>query len=150
MSEPVPISVMAAAFDLSERRIAQLADKGLAIRAGRGKFDLIASTTNYVRHLREVASGRTEGTPALTTERTRLASAQAERLTIENKRSRGILINAAEAEHRWADEMVKLRARLLAVPTGVAMALPHLTTHEIQRIDRELRDAMTAIAGDEE
>lgn len=149
MREPASVSEITAAFDVSDRRIGQLADKGIVIRVGRGKFDLIASTANYVRHLRDIASGRGEDSPDLTAERTRLAKGQADRIAIENERSNGTLINAVEAEHRWADEMVKLRSRLLAVPTGIAMVIPHLTAHEIQQIDRELRDAMTAIAGNE-
>ncbi|MCJ2056655.1 hypothetical protein MKL09_08815 [Methylobacterium sp. J-048] len=149
MSEPVSVSVIAAAFDLSERRIGQLADKGIVIRVGRGKFDLLVSTANYCRHLREVASGRGEDSPDLTAERTRLAKEQADRIAIENERTRGTILLADEALHRWSAEMVKLRAQLLAVSGKVAMALPQLTPHEVREIDRVVRNAMTAIAGGE-
>lgn len=146
MIDPVPVSVIAAAFDLSERRIGQLADKGIVARVGRGKFDLLVSTANYCRHLREVASGRGEDSPDLTAERTRLAKEQADRIAIENERTRGQTLDAAEAANRWAAEMVKLRARLLAVPGQIGMALSHLTSHELQEIDRVVRDAMAVIA----
>lgn len=149
MTESVPTAVIAAAFDVSTRRIAQLADDGVVVRAGRGRFDLIASTANYCRRLREVASGRGENAPDLTAERTRLAKEQADRIAIENEAKRGKTLDAEEAELRWADEIVKLRARLLAIPGQVALALPHLTKHELSEIDRVLRDAMTSIADQE-
>jgi hypothetical protein len=62
----------------------------------------------------------------------------------------GRMIDAATAERRWADEMVKLRARLLAISGKVAMRCPHLTPHEIQEIDQVVRDAMDEAAGDDD
>jgi phage terminase Nu1 subunit (DNA packaging protein) len=146
MMETVPTAVIAKAFDVSTRRVTQLAAEGVVVRAGRGQFDLIASTANYCRRLREVASGRSENAPDLTAERTRLAREQADRIALQNEVQRGTLIDASEAGARWADEIVKLRARLLAVPGDVALSLPHLTKHDLSEIDRALRDAMTAIA----
>lgn len=61
----------------------------------------------------------------------------------------GRMIDAAVAERRWADEMVKLRARFLAVSGKIAMRLSHLTPHEVQEIDQVVRDAMDEAAGDD-
>nr|USU31601.1 hypothetical protein NG677_20130 [Methylobacterium sp. OTU13CASTA1] len=138
---------MTAAFDVSSRRVAQLADEGIVVRTGRGRFDLIASTANYCRHLREVASGRGEHAPDLTAERTRLAKEQADGKAIENDLKRGRLIDAEVAGARWDHEIVKLRARMLAIPGDVALSLPHLTKHDIAQVDRVLRDAMDQAAG---
>lgn len=60
------------------------------------------------------------------------------------------MIDAASAERRWADEMVKLRARMLAISGKVAMKLPHLTPHEVEEIALVVRDAMTDAAGDDD
>jgi hypothetical protein len=62
----------------------------------------------------------------------------------------GRMIDAAVAERRWADEMVKFRARLLAIAGKVAMQLSHLTPHEVQAIDQVVRDTMTDAAGDDD
>ena len=62
----------------------------------------------------------------------------------------GRMIDAATAERRWAGEMVKLRARLLAISGKVAMRCPHLTPHEIQEVDQVVRDAMAEAAGDDD
>lgn len=62
----------------------------------------------------------------------------------------GRMIDAAVAERRWADEMVKLRARLLAISGKVAMHLSHLTPHEVQEIDQVVRDTMADAAEDDD
>ena len=61
----------------------------------------------------------------------------------------GRMLDAAVAERRWADEMVKLRARLLAISGKIAMRCSHFTPHEIQEIDQVVRDTMTDAAGDD-
>lgn len=62
----------------------------------------------------------------------------------------GRMIDAAIAKRRWSDEMVKLRARFLAVSGKIAMRLSHLTPHEVQEIDQVVRDAMSEAAGDDD
>lgn len=60
--------------------------------------------------------------------------------------AKGRLIDAEAAGRRWDDEIVKLRARLLAIPGDCALELSHLTKHDVSVIDRIVRDAMTAVA----
>ncbi len=59
------------------------------------------------------------------------------------------LIDAKTAGRRWADEPAKLRARLLAIPGDIALELGHLSKHDLSVIDRVVRDAMAAGAGDD-
>ncbi|WP_336488302.1 hypothetical protein [Methylobacterium nigriterrae] len=61
-------------------------------------------------------------------------------------KEQGRLILAEEAERRWADEVVQMRARLLAIPGECAFELSHLSKHDLSVIDRIVRDAMTAAA----
>lgn len=140
---------MAALLGVSTRTVRELAAKKRLVRTGHGRFDMPASVATYCAHLREVASGNT-ASPDLTAERTRLAKEQADRISIENERSRGTLIVAEEAGARWADEIVKLRARLLAVPGQVALVIPQLSAFELQQVDRVLREAMSDVAGEED
>ena len=42
--------------------------------------------------------------------------------------------------------MVKLRSRMLGVTSDLPQLLPTLTKHELQIIDRAIRDAMTEAA----
>lgn len=59
------------------------------------------------------------------------------------------LIDAEAAGRRWADEVAKLRARLLAIPGDIALELSHLSKHDLSVVDRVVRDAMAAGAGDD-
>lgn len=137
---------MALLLGVTSRTVRDLAAKGRLVRSERGRFDVQASVATYCAHLREVAGGKAGSSGDLTAERTRLTREQADAKAIENELKRGHLIEASEAGGRWADEMVKLRARLLAVPGEIALTLTHLTRHDLGQIDRVLRDAMTEIA----
>lgn len=61
-------------------------------------------------------------------------------------REMGRSILADEAERRWAQIMVEIRARLLAIPGECAFELSHLSKFDLSVIDRIVRDAMTAAA----
>jgi phage terminase Nu1 subunit (DNA packaging protein) len=54
----VNASVLTSLFDLSERRLRDLATAGVVVSTGRGTYALEGSITAYVRHLREQAAGR--------------------------------------------------------------------------------------------
>ncbi|KQP62784.1 hypothetical protein [Methylobacterium sp. Leaf112] len=62
--------------------------------------------------------------------------------------AKGKVVDAETAGRRWADEIVKLGARMLAIPGDCALELSHLTKHEVSVIDRIVRDAMDQAAGD--
>ena len=147
MSEAVSAIDLAAYLDVTPSTIANLAAKERVVRLGRGRYDLKASIRRYCGHLQEAAAGRPSPNDELRTEKKRLTKLQADKAQADLDAINGSTVNVKVFEDRWATEMVKLRARLLAVSTGVAMALPHLTTHEVQKIDRVLRDAMTEVGG---
>jgi phage terminase Nu1 subunit (DNA packaging protein) len=118
--------------------------KAKIVRLSHGAYDLKASVRAYCEHLRETASGR--GGPSavenLTAQRARLAREQADGTALKNAELRGEMIRASEAEARWREVLTGIRARLLAVPSRVRMALPQLSATEITVIDRELRSAL--------
>ena len=82
----------------------------------------------------------------LTEERARLAKEQADHAALKNAALRGEMILADQAERRWADEMVAMKARMLAVSGDLPSALPHLTAYDVATIDRAIRDAMAEAA----
>ncbi|UDL95495.1 hypothetical protein LGH83_04540 [Lichenihabitans sp. PAMC28606] len=75
-----------------------------------------------------------------------ILKARMRNLEVEEKAK--TLISAAEAERTWADEMVKLRACMLAIAGDLPQVLQHLTAHDVSVIDRAIRDAMTKAAYD--
>ena len=58
----------------------------------------------------------------------------------------GSSLDAGAVGRRWGDVLRRVRAGVMAVPSRVRARLPHLTAADVEVIDRELRDALTALA----
>ena len=145
MQDVISAQVLATLTGLSTRRLRELAEKGSLPRTAKGMFPHPAAIQAYCAGLREAAAGRGSdetGGQELVRERALLAKEQREAQALKNAALRGELIDAMAAERRWADEMVRLRSRMLAVPTDLAQVLPHLSKHDVAMVDRTLRDAM--------
>ncbi|QDY70013.1 terminase small subunit [Qingshengfaniella alkalisoli] len=124
-----------------------LVKRDLAIKLGHDAYDLQETVGRYTEHLRSVASGRggEEQALTLTGERARLARAQADAQETKNAALRGELVKASEVEREWADTLRHLRSQLLAVPSRIRQTLGHLSTADVEAIDRELRDTLTRL-----
>jgi hypothetical protein len=46
---------------------------------------------------------------------------------------------------KWSGVLRTVRAGMLAVPSGCAARLPHLSAHDAAEIDREVRDVLSEI-----
>jgi phage terminase Nu1 subunit (DNA packaging protein) len=134
---------------LSPAALSGLVQRELAVKLGHDNYDLIETVGRYVEHLRGAASGRGSEEQALTLtgERARLARAQADAQELKNATLRGLLVPAIEVEREWSGTLRSLRSQLLAVPSRVRQRLGHLTTGDVDAIDRELRDALAQIGG---
>lgn len=131
--------------------IHELVRRGIIEKASRGKYDFQSSIRRMYAQKAAVAGGRSSNAGLnLTAERARLIKAQADGQIVKNEKEDGTLIKAIEAERKWAGEMVKMRAALLAFPSGLAQVLSHLTAHDILAIDRALRDTMLEASGVDE
>lgn len=132
---------------MSEGKIRELAREKRAVRLAVGEYDLKASVQTYTAHLREVAAGRggEEAGLDLSRERARLASEQADAQALKNAALRGELVEASAVQAEWAGVIRSLRSGVLAVVSRVRQQLPHLTVHDVEVIDRELRAALTAL-----
>lgn len=76
--------------------------------------------------------------------RTRLIEAQAEKAERHNLLESGELVSAATVKAEWVDICIQIRTRLLAVPARIAAR--HPDPKLIAEIDREIRDALEALA----
>jgi len=61
MAADVTAETLAKLFELTERRVQQLASDGIIPRAGRGAYPLMDSVRGYLRYLKERAEGRSAG-----------------------------------------------------------------------------------------
>ncbi|WP_191569056.1 terminase small subunit [Paracoccus yeei] len=136
---------------LNERTVRDLVDRGVVTRTGRGRYDLFGSILAYVEHLRAVAAGRGGEAASydLTRERARLAKEQADERELRNATLRGELVEVEAVKREWTDILRSIRSRVLSVPSRVRQSLPHLTGHDVERIDGELRRALEEAARDE-
>lgn len=133
----------------SDRTVRELADKGIAVRVGRGKYDLRETIRNYSAHMREVSAGRGGETQILdlTEQRARLAKEQADGQEIKNAQLRGELVSAVEVARQWEDMIRTAAAAMLAVPSRCADRLS-LERFQTEVIDREIREALEALSND--
>jgi terminase small subunit / prophage DNA-packing protein len=119
------------------------ARRGVLERDGR-RFALQASVQRYCAHLRRLVVERAESPAAA--ERARLTRAQAVLASLKAQRLGGALVAAADVQSEWVHVMSATRARLLAVPSRVQQTAPHLTQGDVEAIDREIREALSALA----
>lgn len=138
-------------LDTSERTVRELAEKGIAVRTGRGRYDLKQSVINHIRHLREVSAGRggEKQILDLTAERARLAKEQADGQELKNAQLRGELLHVDEVVANWSDIYRRFTARLVAVSDRITarMSVP---AEIAQAFDREIRESLNELADHEE
>lgn len=139
---------LCALLGITHGALSGLVKRELAVKLGHDSYDLGATVAAYVAHLRGTASGRggEEQIVSLTAERARLARAQAESAEIKNAALRRELVPAAEVAREWGEALRAVRSRLLAVPSRVQAALPHLAASDMVTLDRELRSALEDLA----
>jgi phage terminase Nu1 subunit (DNA packaging protein) len=138
-------------LDVSDRTIRELAERGIAVRTGRGRYDLKQSVINHTRHLREVSAGRGGENQILdlTAERARESKERADNLALKNEQLRGELLHVDDVVRNWQDILRRVSSSLLSVPERVA-ARRSVDADIVQAFDREIRDTLNDLADDED
>lgn len=131
---------------VSERSISDYARKGIIARSGPGKFMLRESVRAVAAHLREAASARGASSAGLTAQRERIAREQADKLAMQNAAARREMVSAKAVADEWAGILRLVRSRMLATPSRIQQKLGHLSAHDLDTIDREIRDALTDLS----
>ena len=139
MANPnVPVSTLAKLFNLTERRIQQLARDNVIPKPEKGKYDLIACVRAYIKYLQDRAAGRDIEPQDTYAERARLLKAQADKTELEVKSMNGELISTDQVELLWGGLVAAFRARMLALPVRCAHLLMSLKTYpEVESCLRE-------------
>lgn len=112
---------LAKLLDLTTARIQQLAAAGVLVKRGRGQFVLGEGVRNYVAFLRR--RGSSSGGLDLRQERARLVRLQGDLAELELARERREVVPIDEVAGAVSEEYSAVRARLLAIPNGIAMNL---------------------------
>lgn len=131
---------------VSERAVADYAHRGIITRSGRAIFPLKESIRAVCHHFREAASARGATSGGLTAQRERIAKGQADKLEMQNAATRREMLPAKLVADEWASILRLVRSRMLAAPSRIQQQLGHLSVHDLDIIDREIRDALEEAA----
>ena len=119
-------------FNLTERRIQQLAADGVIPRAARGKYPLIGTIRGYVTYLQERTLGEGVVHIDYQQEKAGLLKAQREKAQLELAELKGELSRNEDVARAWADLVLAFRAKLLALP-GVLVTLLDTADDQVAR-----------------
>lgn len=144
-ADEVTIAVLADTLGLSERRAYDLVKAAVIPKARKGRYILQDAVRAYCTHLRDSAALR-GGDDATTAARRREAEARAEKVELQNAKTRRELVPAADVERVWTGILRDVRARMLAVPSRVRSRIGHLTPADAAAIEAEVRDALQGAA----
>ncbi|WP_273281122.1 hypothetical protein [Pseudooceanicola atlanticus] len=130
---------------LSAARVNAHARDGKIPRRDDGSFDLKPAVRAYVDSIRSRGS-TLAANPELNEQKVRLARASAEKIELQNRKAAGDLLAAGDVEREWASVLRDVRAALLALPSRAASRLGHLTAHDVETLDREVRAVLEELS----
>lgn len=134
-STNVPSTFLAKLFDISTRRIQQLAKDGVIPKADDGKYHLLGSVKGYVKSLQEALrhGGGENGDMARV--RYRYEVARAEEKELEVAKMLGDVVMAEDVQAAWDNAASNWKAKLLALPSKIAVQTATLNDrHEIEEV----------------
>jgi len=102
--------------------------------------------TEYVEHLRAAADD--DGNGDAHVQRTRLLRQQADKLEMENALTRGQTVQVSEVVGRWTKLLSTTRARLLSMPTALAIIVANQNEVACCQsiIEHEVHDALMELS----
>lgn len=159
MSESVSLQEMAVFFGCDPRWITDLAKKGVVIRVGHGKYDLLQSAKNYIAFLRSKDTLRTQDTdlnPQVET--ARLRKEQADKIALENAARRKELMDINDVltvmtqlqtiYNRWTESIEGGMPRdiITLVPEANLQQINDLIKQHVYRCRMAIADEIAALA----
>lgn len=132
MSNTLPLysaSTIANLFNLSERRVQQLAAEHIIPKPKRGKYELIGAVRGYIRYLKDRASGVQSAASEYQAERLRYITAQADEMENRVDQLRNDVVPIDEVAGAWE--------RFSGVMIVRFMLLPHYLQTQFELTDDE-------------
>ena len=119
-SPSVDVGTLAKLFSLTSVRIQQLATDGIVIKSARGKYDLWQSVHGYIKYLQERRvnqwDAKGEEQTDIKREQLRRTKEEADKLELQNARTRGELTEVARVKALGGRVMVAIKGRILSFP----------------------------------
>jgi len=137
-----PVTVISKLFNLTDRRVQQLAKEGIIPKADHGQYDLIACVQSYIIYLQE--NSVSNGSYDLRGERARLTKEQADSQQLKNSIAKKEVAPISIIEYALSNIATQISAILESIPLKIKKKSPHLTGREIEEIRREIVKAKNA------
>jgi phage terminase Nu1 subunit (DNA packaging protein) len=119
-SPSVDVGTLANLLSLTAVRIQQLATDGVVIKSARGKYDLWPSIRGYIKYLQERRVNQWDANGEEQTdikrEQLRRTKEEADKLELQNARTRGELTEVARVKTLGGRVMVAIKGRILNFP----------------------------------
>ena len=144
---PVTVAALAQVFNLTPGRVYQLEHEKVIPSRQRGKHDLVAATTAYIKNLQARAEGRGVEAQDVHTERARLTRARARRAELEADALERSLLPFDEVVTAWQQLVAAFRARCLSLPSKMAPQLAMTETTVIHKaLTTGIREALEELS----
>jgi phage terminase Nu1 subunit (DNA packaging protein) len=137
----VPAKVLAACFDVSERRVQQLAAQGVIPRVEHGRYPLVESIRGWATWWRDQISGKAEKI-SKDESRAKLMQAKAESATVQAELLRASVYRRDEVEAVFGAALATVANHLAGLGGRVCSDVAPLTEPRLiaALIDRETRE----------
>jgi phage terminase Nu1 subunit (DNA packaging protein) len=133
-------------LDLTDRRVQQLAKKGVLPKTEKGKYDLVGCVRGYVHYLRDITLGDTDSDGNKWRER--MVKANALKAEMELDQMKQDLVKVEKVE-RYLDKLfTAIKQHILLMPAKVSPMLAGEDTEEGIKLvlEGEAQDILTLIA----
>ena len=109
-------STIASLFNLTERRVQQLASEKIIPKPQHGKYELIGAVRGYIQYLKARASGQQSGASEYQAQRLRLIKAQADEAQLRVAELRAERVSMEEVAQAWARFSGAMIVRFMLLP----------------------------------
>ena len=116
---PIPVKPLSELLNISGTRIRQLVEEGVIVKLEKGRYDLWASVEGYIKFLQDRRvnqwDSRSEDQTDLKREQLRRTKEEADKLHLQNERTRGELVELIAVETLTEGMIKAMKSRILGM-----------------------------------
>lgn len=146
----VSAAVLGNIFGVTDRRVRQMAEEGIIVRAAKGRYNLVESLKNYILSLKLAAEGATADSPdgEIDIDEEKALHERVKRHISELKYQtmKGELHKADDVERVMTDMLAAFKTRAMNIPSKVAPILEDRDAGYIKdRLTNEVVEALNEL-----
>lgn len=145
----VSAAVLGNIFGVTDRRVRQMAEEGILIRAAKGRYNLVESLKNYILSLKLAAEGSTmdpDGEIDIDEEKALHERVKRHISELKLQTMKGELHKAEDVERVMSDMLSAFKTRIMNIPSKVAPILEDRDASYIKdRLTNEVIEALNEL-----